>query len=276
MSFGGSGPGADAGRPDSGQQARVLISVDGLSKEYASRTGPISALESLDFTISEHEFVSVIGPSGCGKSTLIRLMVGLAAPDAGEVRFGGAALTAASAPALRRRMGYVIQDGGLFPHMRARDNVTVMARHLGWDRARIDARLADLARLTAFPEDGLGRYPAQLSGGQRQRVSLMRALMLEPDVLLLDEPLGALDPMIRFELQGELRDIFQSLGKTVVLVTHDIGEAGYFGDTIVLMRDGAIVQAGTIAELIDRPAEPFVERFITAQRGLIQALEERR
>jgi osmoprotectant transport system ATP-binding protein len=171
-------------------------------------------------------------------------------------------------------MGYVVQDGGLFPHLTASGNVALMARWLGWDRDRIAARLAELVGLTDFPADGLSRYPAELSGGQRQRVGLMRALMLDPDVLLLDEPLGALDPMIRYELQTDLRDIFRTLGKTVVMVTHDIGEAGYFGDSVVLLRDGAVVQQGSLRDLLDRPADPFVERFITAQRSLLDTLDE--
>ena len=154
---------------------------------------------------------------------------------------------------VRRGLGYVTQDGGLFPHLTARDNVILMARYLGWDRSRIDDRLAELAELTRFPADGLDRFPAQLSGGQRQRVSLMRALMLDPKVILLDEPMGALDPMVRAELQADLRAIFRSLEKTVVMVTHDLAEAGWFGDEILLMRDGRIVQRGTLAELVDRP-----------------------
>src|SRR5262249_29262895 len=130
----------------------------------------------------------------------------------------------------------------LFPHLTAAGNAMLMARHLGWGRDRCQARLRELAELTRFPPDGLDRYPAQLSGGQRQRVSLMRALMLDPDLLLLDEPLGALDPIIRSDLQADLRRIFQALGKTVVLVTHDIGEAGFFGDRLVLLRAGKVVQ----------------------------------
>jgi osmoprotectant transport system ATP-binding protein len=142
-----------------------------------------------------------------------------------------------------------------------------MASHLGWAPERIEERLAELTELTQFPADGLDRYPAQLSGGQRQRVSLMRALMLDPELLLMDEPLGALDPMIRADLQEELKDIFRRLNKTVLLVTHDLGEAAYLGDTIVLMREGSIVQQGALADLLERPADPFVARFIKAQRS---------
>ncbi len=171
-------------------------------------------------------------------------------------------------------MGYVIQDGGLFPHLTARGNVTLMARHLGLERDRIEARLRELAELSKFPVEGLDRYPVQLSGGQRQRVSLMRALILDPDVLLLDEPLGALDPMIRTGLQDDLREIFRSLGKTVVMVTHDTAEAAFFGEAIVLMREGRIIQQGRFADLVDAPAEPFVSHFMAAQRRMHTVLAE--
>lgn len=247
-----------------------MFELEAVSKVF----GNVPALKMLDLGVAEGRTTVLIGPSGCGKSTLIRLMVGLIAPDTGKVNFAGEALTPASAPLLRRRMGYVVQDGGLFPHLTTAGNVTLMARWLGWEADRIDARLAELAALTHFPADGLARYPAELSGGQQQRVGLMRALMLDPDVLLLDEPLGALDPMIRFELQTELRDIFRTLGKTVVMVTHDIGEAGYFGDRVVLLRDGTIVQQGALHDLLTSPADPFVERFVTAQRSLLDTLDE--
>jgi osmoprotectant transport system ATP-binding protein len=169
-------------------------------------------------------------------------------------------------------MGYVVQDGGLFPHLTAGENAMLMARYLGWERRRLDDRLAELTKLTQFPADGLERYPVQLSGGQRQRVGLMRALFLDPDVLLFDEPLGALDPIIRLDLQEVLRSIFRSLGKTVVLVTHDLGEAAYFGDRIVLLRAGRIVQQGTLRDFVERPADPFVTQFINAQRGFLTEL----
>jgi osmoprotectant transport system ATP-binding protein len=209
----------------------------------------------------------LIGPSGCGKSTLLRLLIGLVEPDAGSIAFDGTPVVSDAARAVRLRTGYVIQDGGLFPHMTARGNLTLMARHLGWDRMRIDTRVRELTELTRFPADGLDRYPLELSGGQRQRVGLMRALMLNPDALLLDEPLGALDPLVRADLQTELRDIFRALGKTVVLVTHDLGEAAFFADRIALLRDGHIVQQGSAADLWHRPADPFVTRFVQAQRG---------
>ena len=235
--------------------------------QAAKRFGNVTALHPLDLTVEEGRTLVLLGPSGCGKSTLLGLMNGLITPDQGSVAFAGAVLTAANLSAARRRMGYVIQEGGLFPHLTAAANIGLMARVLGWPRERVAERLEELCALTRFPPDGLGRFPIELSGGQRQRVGLMRALMLDPDVLLLDEPLGALDPLIRFDLQAELRDIFRTLAKTVVMVTHDLGEAAFFADTIVLMREGRVVQRGSFEALTDRPADPFVTRFITAQRG---------
>jgi osmoprotectant transport system ATP-binding protein len=239
----------------------------------AKRYGTTDAVRAIDLTVEPGRTTVLIGPSGCGKSTLLRLMIALVRPDTGQVRFEGQELTCDNAVELRRKMGYVIQDGGLFPHLTARGNAAVVARYLGWNTARITARLDELIELTHFPADGLDRYPAQLSGGQRQRVSLMRALMLDPDVLLMDEPLGALDPMIRRNLQAELRTIYRTLGKTVVMVTHDLSEAGYFGDTIVLMRQGKIVQAGSFHDLLDTPANDFVTEFVNAQRGPLGAAE---
>jgi osmoprotectant transport system ATP-binding protein len=246
-----------------------MLDLQAVSKSYAGTPAVLPT----DLTVPPGRTTVLIGPSGCGKSTLIRLMVGLIRPDTGVVRLDGAEVTPTSAPALRQRLGYVVQDGGLFPHLTARRNVTLMARYLGWDAPRTEARLTELTELTQFPADGLDRYPVQLSGGQRQRVSLMRALMLDPAVLLLDEPLGALDPMIRSELQADLRRIFRALAKTVVLVTHDLGEAAYLGDVIVLLRAGQVVQQGTLADLLHHPADPFVSRFINAQRSPLADLD---
>ena len=245
-----------------------MLELTRVSKRY----GSVTVLCPTDLCIPPGLTTILIGPSGCGKSTLIRLMVRLITPDQGTVKFEGIELGQENILALRRRFGYVIQEGGLFPHLTARRNTALMAHYLGWTRDRIEERLTELTALTRFPADGLDRFPAQLSGGQRQRVALMRALMLNPDVLLLDEPLGALDPMIRYDLQTELKSIFQTLGKTVVMVTHDMGEAAFFGDLIVLLREGLIIQKGSLRELVEDPAEPFVERFIRAQRSPLDVL----
>lgn len=243
-----------------------MFSLSQISKSF----GAVQAVARTDLDIPAGKTTVLIGPSGCGKSTLLRVMNGLIAPDTGTVAFDGETVDPDSALILRRRMGYVIQAGGLFPHMTAAQNISLMARQLRWDRRRIEARIDELADLAHFPGDALTRYPSELSGGQRQRVGLMRALMLNPDALLLDEPLGALDPMVRFDLQTELRAIFESLKKTVVLVTHDLFEAAHFGHDIVLMRAGAVEQRAPMTTLISAPATPFVEKFISAQRGLVR------
>lgn len=234
--------------------------------QVSKRYGDSLALAPTDLELASGHSLVLIGPSGCGKSTLLRLIAGLIEADSGSITFEGTRLTRANIVEARQRMGYVIQEGGLFPHLTVRDNVTVMARYLRRDPSWIESRLAELAELTHLTSDLMGRFPAELSGGQRQRVSLMRALMLDPDLLLLDEPLGALDPMIRYRLQQELKVIFDQLGKTVVMVTHDIAEAAFFGQTLVLMRAGRVVQTGSLRALVEAPAEPFVEAFISAQR----------
>src|SRR5437763_16264486 len=215
-----------------------MLELCGVSKRFGSQ----EVLPPTDLAFAPGRTTVLLGPSGCGKSTILRLLVGLLWPDAGTVRLDGEPLTPANVLAWRRRLGYMVQDGGLFPHLTARGNVTLLAGHLGWGRKRCESRLAELAALTRLPADLLGRYPAQLSGGQRQRVSLMRALMLDPAVVLLDEPLTALDPLIRADLQADLKEIFRRLHKTVVLVTHDLGEAGFLGDQLVLLQAGRIVQ----------------------------------
>jgi osmoprotectant transport system ATP-binding protein len=233
-------------------------------EQVSKRFGGTWALHPLDLRVPPGRTTVLLGPSGCGKSTLLRLMNGLLRPDSGRVLFRGQPLREEELLSIRQRIGYALQGGGLFPHLTAERNATLMARYLKWPAERVHARLRELVELTRFPLDALGRFPGQLSGGQRQRVSLMRALMLDPDVLLLDEPLGALDPMIRHELQGDLRDIFARLGKTVVLVTHDLAEGAFLGHHVVLMREGRIVQQGPLAELERAPADPFVTRFFQA------------
>lgn len=243
-------------------------------EEVEKRYGALTVLSGVSVHVPRGETTVLIGPSGCGKSTLLRILLRLIEPDAGRVTLDGTEITNDNCYELRRRMGYVIQDGGLFPHLTAARNVSLMAEWLGWEAPRIGPRLLELADLVRLPPEALERHPSQLSGGQRQRVSLMRALMLDPDVLLMDEPLGALDPVIRADLQSDLRDIFRALKKTVVIVTHDMGEAAFFGDTIVLLKDGAIVQQGTPRELLHHPADEFVTRFINAHRSPLEEIGE--
>nr|VFK78432.1 MAG: osmoprotectant transport system ATP-binding protein [Candidatus Kentron sp. SD] len=243
---------------------KYMLQLTNISKTYAGT----EALKSIDLFIPPGRTTILLGQSGSGKSTLLRIMNGLVQPDTGgSVLFEGIGIDPRNILGIRHKMGYVIQEGGLFPHLTADRNVTLMARYSGWSQSRINERVMALARLVRLPPEILGRFPNQLSGGQRQRVSLMRALMLDPDLLLLDEPLAALDPMIRRGLQTDLKDIFKTLGKTVVIVTHDIGEAGFLGNTIVLLHDGRIVQQGSLRELMDAPTDPFVTQFINAQRS---------
>jgi osmoprotectant transport system ATP-binding protein len=242
----------------------ALVRLVDVSKRYAGAT----ALHSTNLSAERGKTTVLIGPSGCGKSTLLRLIIRLVEPDSGSIEFNGDPITAENINVLRRRIGYVIQEGGLFPHLTARANVLLMARHVGKPREETQKRLLQLCELTRFSENLLVRYPGELSGGQRQRVSLMRALMLSPELLLLDEPLGALDPLVRASLQKDLKEIFTRLSQTVLFVTHDLAEAIYFADQIVLMNEGNIVQQGTITDLRERPADPFVSEFINAQHGI--------
>ena len=245
-----------------------MLILSSVSKRYNDTI----VLAPTDLQVPAGETTVLIGPSGCGKSTLLRLIVGLIQPNTGNITLGGTKLEPTNLLDMRQRMGYVIQEGGLFPHLTVGDNVTVMAHYLRRDADWIAHRLVDLAQLVRLPLNLMSRFPAELSGGQSQRVSLMRALMLDPELLLLDEPLGALDPMIRYELQQELKSIFAELGKTVVMVTHDIAEAAFFGHTLVLMREGRIVQTGPFKVLARTPAEPFVTQFINAQREPMEQL----
>jgi osmoprotectant transport system ATP-binding protein len=242
----------------------ALVRVVEVSKRYAGTV----ALHSTNLSIERSKTTVLIGPSGCGKSTLLRLIIRLIEPDSGLIDFDEEPINTENIDKLRRRIGYVIQEGGLFPHLTARANVLLMARHVGKSQEEMCTKLLELCELTRFSEKLLPRYPLELSGGQRQRVSLMRALMLSPELLLLDEPLGALDPLVRASLQKDLKEIFMRLGHTVLFVTHDLAEAVYFGDEIVLMNEGRIVQQGSVAHLREKPADPFVLEFINAQSGL--------
>ena len=242
-----------------------MIKFRAVTKEFGKGS---PALIDIDLEIPARQTTALIGPSGCGKSTLLRLIIGLLEPTRGHVEVTGRPVTRAGILDLRRRFGYVIQDGGLFPHLTARENIALMARHLREPASDVDKRLRELCQLTRFVSQNLERYPVELSGGQRQRVSLMRALMLKPELLLLDEPLGALDPLVRARLQSDLKEIFGNLAQTIVLVTHDMAEAAFLGDTLVLMNEGRIVQQGRFDDLRNHPASGFVSAFINAQRGL--------
>jgi osmoprotectant transport system ATP-binding protein len=234
-----------------------MITLHNVTKRFGDRI----AVDHVSLTVPTASTHVLLGSSGSGKSSILRLILGLLRPDAGEVRVE--ADGDHHEPA--RRIGYVVQEGALFPHLTAARNVTLPARAARWSEERQAARLGELAALVGLDRDLMGLHPAQLSGGQRQRVSLMRALMLDPAVLLLDEPLAALDPIARADLQRELVGIFDRLRKTVVLVTHDVREAFVFGAGITLLNRGRVVQHGTFADLARHPADPFVAAFLRAQ-----------
>ena len=238
-----------------------MIAVRHVSKRF----GATVALDDVSLEVAPGTTHVLLGSSGSGKSTLLRVLLGLVAVDAGEALVDGEPVTPATRHRLVGRVGYVVQEGGLYPHLTVAGNVALPAEVAGWTRERIDRRVAALAELVGFDDAMLRRYPAELSGGQRQRVGLMRALVLDPPRLFLDEPLGALDPIVRADLQAELRRLFATLGRTVVLVTHDVREAVLLGSTITLLRAGRVVQQGTFAELVQEPAEPFVTEFLGAQ-----------
>jgi osmoprotectant transport system ATP-binding protein len=239
-----------------------VVTLRDISKRY----GSYEAISRVDLDFSTGKVTALIGPSGCGKSTLLRLILGLIDVTTGSVTVDGKTLDLGTVEAIRQKTGYVIQDGGLFPHLTAKGNVTLLAHFLGQDDASINSRLDELCLLTKIEPKLLDRYPAELSGGQKQRVALMRALMLQPKLLLLDEPLGALDPLVRAGLQTDLKEIFRTTGATVVFVTHDMGEAAFLADQIILLREGKVIQQGPYRNFVESPADPFVTEFLTAQR----------
>jgi osmoprotectant transport system ATP-binding protein len=238
-----------------------MLEFRGVSKSF---DGTI-VVHPFDLSIEPGEVVVLLGPSGCGKTTILRMVAGLVAPTTGQITVDSIPLTNQTVSAVRRKLGYVIQEGGLFPHLTAVENVTLMPRHDGWPRKQVDEKLTQLVQMTQFPTSGLDRYPNELSGGQRQRLSLMRALFLGPRILLLDEPLGALDPLIRAGLQRDLNDVFSRTAATVLLVTHDLVEAGRFADRVCVMNAGRIVQQGPFSEILENPGDEFVREFVSSQ-----------
>jgi len=239
-----------------------MIQLENVTKTFDTTV----AVDGVSAVFEDGRTHVLLGSSGCGKSTLLRLILGLISPSSGVVRVDGQVMGSSTRRVLLEEMGYVVQEGGLFPHLTAYGNISLAAEARGWGEGRIRARIDELAELVGFDDGILRLFPTELSGGQRQRVSLMRSLMLDPPMLLLDEPLGSLDPLVRADLQRQLREIFTPLGKTVVLVTHDIREAAIFGHTITLMTEGRIVQRGSFADLAMRPASPFVTAFLGAQK----------
>jgi osmoprotectant transport system ATP-binding protein len=236
-----------------------MIELSAISKSYAN--AGVAAVTNLSLIVAEHEFLVLIGPSGCGKTTTLNMLNRLVEPDCGTIRLSGRDIRDLNPVQLRRGIGYVFQEAGLFTNMSVSQNIAITLRLLGWTKEDITHRVAQLLDLIRMP-DFSNREVRQLSGGQRQRVALARALAARPSVILLDEPFGALDPLTRDEIAEEYRRIHKELGLTTIMVTHDMTEALLLADRIVVMRDGALVQTDTPYDLVTRPVDDFVARLI--------------
>ncbi len=247
--------------------AAAEIVFEHVTKRYAGRDA--AAVDDLSFEIPAGTFCVLVGPSGGGKTTALKMVNRLVPFDSGEIRIDGRSVRDIPVVELRRGIGYVIQQVGLFPHMTVGDNIGTVPRLLGWSKARIRDRIAELLELVGLEAADAKRYPAQLSGGQRQRVGLARALAADPPLLLMDEPFGALDPITRFRLQTELRRLHHEVGKTVIFVTHDVDEAIQMGDRIAILREGGVLaQYDTPDAILAHPADDFVARFVGEDRAL--------
>jgi osmoprotectant transport system ATP-binding protein len=252
---------------DAATSTGASIELRGVTKRFEGTDVP--AVAPLDLTMAAGAITVLIGPSGCGKTTTLRMINRLIEPTAGEIRIGGVAVQDHSVTELRRGIGYVIQQIGLFPHRTIAQNIATVPHLLGWDKARTRARVEELADLVGIERPMLARYPAELSGGQQQRVGVARALAADPPVLLMDEPFGAVDPIVRARLQGELLDLQARVHKTIVLVTHDIDEAVLLGDQVAVLNVGGVLeQVAPPDELLAAPANEFVASFVGSERSI--------
>ena len=238
------------------------ILIDHVSRQFSQGAAP--AVDDVCLTVEQGSFVTLLGPSGCGKTTLLKMINRLYEPTSGRIFVNGADTATVSPTELRRHIGYVIQQTGLFPHMRVEDNIAAVPRLLGWEKARSDARVDAMLALVGLPVSYRSRFPRQLSGGEQQRVGVARALAADPPIVLMDEPFGAIDAINRVRLQDELLSIQIKLHKTVLFVTHDVEEAFKLGDRVVIMRSGKIVQVGAPLALATAPADDFVRELIGA------------
>ena len=245
-----------------------MITLDSLRKKFGN-SGTILAVDGLSLTINTGEICVLIGPSGCGKTTTMRMINRMEEPDAGRIEVGGRDVMQLDPVELRRSIGYVIQQVGLFPHMTIGENVATVPKMLGWDAARTAKRVDELLALVHMePSQYRHRYPRELSGGQKQRIGVARALAADPPVMLMDEPFGAIDPITRASLQTEFLRILRELGKTIVFVTHDIDEAIRMGTRIAILKAGKVVQYDTPERILAQPADAFVEAFVGSDRSL--------
>ena len=247
----------------------ATVELRGVTKRYAAAGARDGAVKDLSLSVPAGTICVLVGPSGCGKTTTLKMINRLVEPTAGRIFIDGVDIASVELVALRRSIGYVIQQIGLFPHQTVGENVGTVPRLLGWPSSRIRARVDELLALVGLdPVRMRDRYPAKLSGGERQRVGVARALAAEPPLILMDEPFGAVDPLVRERLQDDLLRIQRGQGITVLFVTHDIDEAIKIGDQVALLRDGRLVQSAPPAEMLRAPADDFVARFVGADRGL--------
>lgn len=246
-----------------------MIALDKVSKSFEDDEGrTIVAVADVSLQVADGETLSLIGTSGSGKTTTLKLINRLIEPTGGRITVNGDDVQSVDVIALRRRMGYVIQTGGLFPHMTVRHNVGLLCELERWPSDRTAARVDELLELVNLPPgEFAGRYPRDLSGGQRQRVGVARALALDPPIILMDEPFGALDPITREQLHGEFLQLEAQVKKTIILVTHDLAEAFLLSDRVAIMNRGQLIQIGTEQELREHPATPFVEQFLQGHMG---------
>lgn len=249
----------------------AFIELAGVSKRY----GAHAALDDVSLTVAEGQFVALVGGSGSGKTTLLKIINGLIRPDAGRVAVSDEDVSATAPHLLRRRIGYVFQEVGLFPHLSVAENIGVTPRLLGWDKARIAARVAELLDLVALPAAVADRAPAALSGGQRQRVGVARALAAEPRLMLMDEPLGALDPVTRDALGADYRALHERLVLTTVMVTHDMAEAVLLADRIVVLKAGRLLADGAPGELLAHTLDAEVRALLEAPKRQAERLREK-
>ena len=244
----------------------VAIEFKNVSKTFKGAGYP--AVNDVSLTVNEGEFVTILGSSGCGKTTLLKMVNRLYEPDTGSIILFGEDISTVDVVKVRRRIGYVIQQIGLFPHYTVGDNIATVPKLLKWDKAKIDARVDELLTLVGLePQEFRDRYPAQLSGGQQQRVGLARALAVDPKIMLMDEPFGAVDSITREKLQDELVRLHKETGKTFLFVTHDIEEAFKLGDRVIIMNEGTIRQFDTPEAIIRRPADPFVASLVNSAKA---------
>lgn len=244
---------------------RPAIEFQNISKKF--KGSGCYAVDNISLTVEEGEFVTILGTSGCGKTTLLKMVNRLYEPDTGKVLLFGQNIAEIDPVKLRRSIGYVIQQAGLFPHMTVAENVATVPKLLKWEKERISSRVEELLLLVGLnPEEYKNRYPSQLSGGQQQRVGLARALAVEPKIMLLDEPFGALDAITRTILQDELLRLHRGMNKTFLFVTHDINEALKLGNRVIIMDDGRVKQFGTPGEIVQNPADPYVEMLIQSAK----------